>query len=178
MKTILNIFDFDGTLINTQTPETGKIIWEEKTGNQWPHVGWWGRKESLDKAIFEQPIIENVIIEYNRLVNDEEALTIMLTGRRSKLSNEVEAILNDKGLIFDEYRYNYGGDTLSNKVEQIGDLMKHNKSVTEINLFEDRGEHIVTFKQLFKGMVDRGRISKFTIYQVTMDGTLKTIKNN
>ena len=28
-KTILNIFDFDGTLVDTQTPENGKKIWEE-----------------------------------------------------------------------------------------------------------------------------------------------------
>ena len=172
MKKILNIFDFDGTLVNTQVPETGKVIWKEKTGNEWPYIGWWGRKESLDNDIFEQPIIEATVAEYERLKVDENGHTIMLTGRRKKLSTEVELILADKGLVFDEYRYNYGGDTLSNKIKQIGNIMKEMKGIEEINIFEDRQPHILTFKQLFEGMMERGRIKLFRIYRAEPDGTL------
>ena len=170
-KTVLNIFDFDGTLVNTQVPETGKTIWEEKTGNKWPHVGWWGRAESLDNDIFEQPVIETTVLEYKRLYSLDNSHTIMLTGRRKKLSKEVENILITNNLVFDEYRYNYGGDTISNKIEQIGDMLGYLKDVIEINIFEDRIEHIGIFKQFFEGLCERGRLNSFTIYQVNEDGS-------
>lgn len=174
-KTSLNIFDFDGTLVRTQVPETGKPLWKEKTGNEWPHVGWWGRKESLDNEIFEQPVIEATIAEYKRLIVDENGHTIMLTGRRKKLAKEVEIILAANDLTFAEYRYNYGGDTISNKIEQIGNILKEMKDIEEINIFEDRIEHIGIFKQYFEGLFDKNRLKMFRIYQVNEDGTLKLV---
>jgi len=30
----------------------GKETWKEKTGEDWPHLGWWGRATSLDPDIF------------------------------------------------------------------------------------------------------------------------------
>ena len=171
-KTILNIFDFDGTLVDTQVPETGKAIWKEKTGNDWPHKGWWGRVESLDNEIFDQTPIKSTVTEYKRLVADESGHTVMLTGRRKKLAKEVEIILADNNLVFDEYRYNYGGDTLSNKIEQIGNMLINMKDIKEINMFEDRVEHIGVFKQYFEGLVDKGRINLFRLYQVTSDREL------
>jgi hypothetical protein len=44
----LLVYDFDGTLANTPTPREGKIMYENKIGQAWPHVGWWGRQESLE----------------------------------------------------------------------------------------------------------------------------------
>ncbi len=35
--TKLSIFDFDGTLIMSPLPDTGKIEYEKKTGHPWPH---------------------------------------------------------------------------------------------------------------------------------------------
>ena len=36
----LLVYDFDGTLANTPTPREGKIMYENKIGQAWPHVGW------------------------------------------------------------------------------------------------------------------------------------------
>ncbi len=47
--TNISIFDFDGTLIDTMTPEQGKKIYKEKTGKEWKYKGWWGKIESLSK---------------------------------------------------------------------------------------------------------------------------------
>lgn len=171
-KTVLNIFDFDGTLIRTQVPETGKPIWKEKTGNEWPHKGWWGRAESLDNEIFEQPVIEATVAEYKRLYTEETSHTIMLTGRRKKLAKEVEIILAENNLVFDEYRYNYGGDTISNKIEQIGNILRDMVDINEINIFEDRIEHIDIFKQYLDGLFYEGRLKWFKIYQVNEDDTI------
>ena len=51
--------------------------------------------------------------------------------------------------MFDEYRYNYGGETLKNKIEQLTEiLIKNNVIVETLNMFEDRYEHIISFKGL------------------------------
>ena len=100
-------------------PETHKIIYKEKTGEDWPHKGWWGRPESLDMNIFDFKAIPEVKSAYTIERQRPNTMVISLTGRRPKLSNEVEAILNANGYVFDKYLYNYGKDTLSNKIEQI-----------------------------------------------------------
>jgi phosphoserine phosphatase len=38
----LAVFDFDGTLMNSPMPETGKQEWSEKMGKPFPFRGWWG----------------------------------------------------------------------------------------------------------------------------------------
>ena len=44
----LQVYDFDGTLVNTPVPEVGMAQYLEATGVPWPFQGWWGRKESLE----------------------------------------------------------------------------------------------------------------------------------
>lgn len=41
------LYDFDGTLGLTPTPETGKPLYTSITGNEWPYVGWWSKIESM-----------------------------------------------------------------------------------------------------------------------------------
>jgi FMN phosphatase YigB (HAD superfamily) len=100
--TKISIFDFDGTLINTATPDTGKDTWKDKTGQDWPYIGWWSKKESLDSNVFDNNPISSVIDAYKVESNNPNTLLVMMTGRISKLSNEVESILLSNGLKFDE----------------------------------------------------------------------------
>jgi len=60
----LSVFDFDGTLVNSPLPEEGKKEYKEKTGQDWPHAGWWGQPMSLDSEIFDMNIIPSVIRAY------------------------------------------------------------------------------------------------------------------
>ena len=64
--TRLAVFDFDGTLVDTPIPETGRGEYEQKTGKAWPHHGWWGREDSLDHTIFDIPVIPSVIADYEK----------------------------------------------------------------------------------------------------------------
>lgn len=163
----LVIMDFDGTLIDTQTPEEGKGIWKEKTGNDWPHKGWWGRKESLDMDVFEHPPIPRVKAEYDKDSGKEENLMVMLTGRRRKLSAEVEKIIHANDMCFHKYLYNYGSDTLSNKIEQVGKLLDEFEGIEFVAMFEDRDEHIPHFKQMLEEYVDKKRIIGYEIVHIT-----------
>lgn len=143
--TKIAIFDFDGTLIDTPLPDDGKLQWILKTGLEWPHKGWWGKKESLRLDVFDMPVIQEVIDEYDKVKNDDSVLKIMMTGRMQGLSSEVEMILEENNLVFDEYHYNTGGDTFSCKTRTTEDLVKRYVGVTHVQMYDDRKEHVDEF---------------------------------
>lgn len=144
--TKIAVFDFDGTLVDTPLPEAGKAIYEQKTGREWPHKGWWGRAESLDHEIFDMPLIEQTMVFYNEFFAKPDTLTVMMTGRMQQLSSFVEIILLKHGLMFDRYVYNRGGATIDSKIKSLNDLLLEFKNVNTITILEDRDEHIPVFK--------------------------------
>ena len=164
--TKLSVFDFDGTLVDTGMPDTHKIIYKEKTGQDWPYKGWWGRPESLDMDVFDFKAIPEVKSAYTIERQRPNTMVISLTGRRPKLSKEVEAILNANGYVFDKYLYSYGKDTLSNKIEQLNNLLSETPNIVDVELFDDRAEHISTFQSWGQSLVDSGRLNNFKINHI------------
>ena len=141
------IFDFDGTLVDTPLPDPGKQDYERITGEKWPYQGWWGRRESLNMDVFDMPVLDDVIAEYNKAKAEPDTVVVMLTGRMIKLSTEVKKILDAKGLSFDEYHYNKGGRTDAAKVGTMAELLKKYPDVRVMEAFDDRQEHFPTFQQ-------------------------------
>lgn len=144
--TRIAVFDFDGTLVNSPLPDEGKMEYEEKTGQKWPYGGWWGRAESLDGEIFDIQTIPSVISDYRAERKDPNTLVVMLTGRIKRLAPQVEQILSDNNIDFDEYHYNDGGSTLTFKINVLNQLLSEHPNVTSIKLWEDRVEHADSFK--------------------------------
>lgn len=142
----ISVFDFDGTLVNTELPETGKPKWQAAKGEKWPHKGWWGRGESLDLDVFENDVIDHVVEAYKAEKNDDSNLVCMLTGRLVMLSDKVEKILEKHGLVFDRHYYNTGGDTITVKQRKIEELLREFPEVEVIELWEDRAPHVELFK--------------------------------
>lgn len=161
--TKLAIFDFDGTLIDTPLPIDGKVTYLEKTGQTWPHRGWWGQGLSLDMSIFEMPVIEDVIASYEKEKLNSNTGLIVLTGRLEGLRVEVEAILNAKGLVFDEVHLNTGGRTENVKMRTISKLLKIFPEVTEVELWDDRLEHIPIFEAFGQRLVDENTLKGFKV---------------
>jgi hypothetical protein len=164
--TRLAIFDFDGTTMDTLSPEVGKPIYKEKTGEEWPHKGWWSKPESLDMSIFDFKPLPEVKSAFNKEAVSNNTLMVSLTGRMKKLSDKVEAVLHANGYKFDKYLYNYGSDTLSNKIEQIGNLLKEFPSVRTIFMIDDRNEHVPIFKQYLDELVKSGRLDDYDFTHV------------
>jgi len=160
------IMDFDGTTIDSGTPDRFKPIYKEKTGEEWPFKGFWGRPESLDMSIFDFKPIPEVKAAFNKEVASNNTLMVSLTGRRKNLADKVEAILHANGYKFDKYLYNYGSDTLSNKLEQIGNLLKEFPTVRTIYMTDDRLEHIPVFKEYLDSLVKSGRLDDYDFTQV------------
>ena len=145
--TKIAIFDFDGTLVDSPHPDTGKKEWEEKTGEKYPHIGWWSKRESLDTNIFDINPIKDTVMDYLTEYEDPTTLVIMLTGRLSNQSDQVEEILHDKNIIFDEYHYKKASSTLASKFNTIQDLLKRYPNVNFIEMYEDRASHAQEFEE-------------------------------
>jgi HAD domain family 1 in Swiss Army Knife RNA repair proteins len=140
------IFDFDGTLVNSPIPETGKAEYKAATGQDWPFKGWWGRPETLDMSVFKIEPISSVVAEYEKIKDRPDVLRVMLTGRIKSLSKYVEVILDKNGLKFDLYFYNQGATTLDFKLGVLNGLISEYTNATSIFLFDDRDEHIGPFR--------------------------------
>jgi hypothetical protein len=161
--TKLSVFDFDGTLVKSPTPENGKEIYKTKTGNDWPYIGWFSKHESLDLNIFDIETIDDVIVDYEREAASKSSVVVMLTGRILKLSEHVKIVLGAKGLVFDEYEFNRGGSTEISKMRTMDKLLFKYKDVIEVELWDDRLPHIPIFEQWGKAHVLSGRLKDFKV---------------
>ena len=133
-------FDFDDTLFHTPLPEIGKEVWKEKTGTEWPHRGWWGKPESINDEIFDIPKNEWTYQKYLEAVADPDAYVILATGRLDKvpgMRDNVEKILRDNNIEFDEVHLNWGSDTFIFKCKKL--------KVDELKFYDDRAEHLPKF---------------------------------
>jgi hypothetical protein len=140
------VMDFDGTLMDTMTPETGKTIWKEKTGADWPYAGWWGRRESLDVEKFGCKAIDKVHNAYWEEVHKEDTLMVMMTGRIPRLKSLVQAMLEQHDLIFDEYHYCTHHSTIDFKINKLNEFLNTHQEVEYIEIWEDRPEHTEVFE--------------------------------
>tara|TARA_R110000851_G_scaffold115810_5_gene241811 strand:- start:915 stop:1451 length:537 start_codon:yes stop_codon:yes gene_type:complete len=165
---ILYVFDFDGTLINTgKGDDKQKTIYKEKTGEDWPWESWWDRKESLDTNIYTYTPNPEVTNIYHKIINNPSIFTVMLTGRKTHLSEYVENVLNKHGVTyFDRYMYNYGGSTLMNKKDQIFNLVNELPNIKKLIMYDDRDAHIPQFKTFGLDLINMGYIEEFNIYHV------------
>ena len=139
----LHVFDFDGTLVETPTPTDGMEEFERRTGTRWPHVGWWGRAESL-----EPPLTMGVgpaLEEYRESVMREDVVRVMMTGRRSKLKDSVEAVMRVFDIECHEHIFNgTGHSTLVYKQNELRRLVKKYKP-KRVRIWEDRVSHAREF---------------------------------
>ena len=137
-------FDFDDTLVHTPLPQEGKKIWKEKTGEEWPHRGWWSKPESLDTDIFDIPLNKKIHKRYQQAIKDPDNYVILATGRIEPLKDEVYEILGEYGLSFDETHLNPGIDTFDFKSNLFAKLI-YELHPEEFIMYDDRQEHLVRF---------------------------------
>jgi hypothetical protein len=97
-KTRLNIFDCDGTLIKSPLKPLPN---QDHRG--WNGKDWWGSRNSLispeEGGFYDGSFNEEVLSAFRESRNDESALSVLLTGRRSPIAYLVRSILRDRGLV-------------------------------------------------------------------------------
>lgn len=133
-------FDFDGTLMDSPLPETGKDIYKEKTGNIYPHKGWWGRSESLDLKVFDiktNPEIESIFRKY---ASDPNVKVVLLTNRQLKLAEPIMNVLSKHNMVFDVYSYKNDN---REKGERILDIMQNKfPDIKSVEFYDDDVKHL------------------------------------
>jgi hypothetical protein len=141
----LVVFDFDGTLINSPEPETGKAQWSEKMGNPYPFSGWWGRPESLDLNVFDIKPFPSVLLQLKKEIVIPGTYVIVLTSRMEKLRPQVEAVLKANNIEVDKLDMKRAegdkGVKVMRYVQQIPDLKV-------VNVYEDRDIDIEAYERI------------------------------
>lgn len=145
MITRLCVYDFDSTMIDTPLPDVGKEIWKQKTGNEYPHVGWWGRKESLDMDIFEIKPFSPVLNQFNDDNNRNDTYTVVLTSRLEKLRPQIQSILEKYKIFPNQVLLKEDGKEKNERVEK---LLEELPTVTEVNIYDDREKEFRVFSKL------------------------------
>jgi hypothetical protein len=138
-------FDFDGTLSNSPEPEMGKEIWKDKTGQEYPHKGWWGRPESLDTDVFDIHMYDSVLNLLRKETADPETYVIILTSRMEKLRPQLEKILSDNQIVVDKVDMKRSERT---KGEKILRYIQQFPDLEEIDVYDDRETDIISYKQI------------------------------
>lgn len=152
MTKTLYCFDFDGTLVHSPTPHEGKPVWLKETGMVWPYNGWWGKSETLDTRVFHVPKHEWVYQRYLEAVADEDSYLFLATGRLQKvpgMRENIEKVLNQHNLSFEEVHLNWGGDTYIFKTRLFEEMIKKTKC-DKFVMYDDRHEHLVKFREWAK----------------------------
>lgn len=193
----LHVFDFDGTLFRNppNTPEN-RQKYEDDKGIPWlidkqmaiklsnrlrkpvgMRRGWYGRPETLEPPLVPDPVPDEMWIKptvkaFLASKTDEDAMTLVVTGRHSGIKNQVLRILTDGNLVKTEW--NSGRYTVADADVQcffLGDngpfpdkvgrkphetlpwklwlfeqfLTVHN--FEEFEIWEDRAEHVESFRE-------------------------------
>ena len=94
--------DFDKCLFQTPESEEGKLIYQEKTGQQYPYLGWWSKPESLDMNVFDIKPYPSMLKQFNLEQSKPNTHIIILTNRREFLRPQVQAILDANNIQADE----------------------------------------------------------------------------
>lgn len=168
IKSRLVLFDFDGTLCSTPEDEVGRQIWLEKTGKPYPHIGWWGKPESLSMEVFDIQPLPLVLERYNTCLQD--TIKILLTNRMVKLKSHVEPILEVHNLTFDYLSFKYDN---KNKGQRVDEFLKEHKGIIEVDFYDDMEKHLDSCQFLLEKyphiqfnffLVKNNKIIRYQIY--------------
>ena len=162
MINTLSFYDFDGTLMDTPMPDSGREIWKEKTGEEYPHVGWWGRAESLDPNVFDIEPFPSVLNQLRSDTAKSDTYTVMLTSRMEKLKPQIEILLNNNGIVFDDLSLKKDND--GEKDDRIKEYLQKFPDVHTINVYDDRDKEMKVFSKMKSELGDQYQIN---VYRVT-----------
>lgn len=175
-ETIINIFDFDGTIFNSPTPSRDlwdanmydKLMSSPKQGG----YGWYQNTLTLDdKYISNSTFNEDVLSDIRKSMESPNAITVLLTGRTTAYSNIVQSIVACAGLEFDEFGFKPLGERLTTfnfKTDFIKSLV-NKYDACEVNLWDDRINHVIRFREWLDFSGINGKVRHIDLPDGTID---------
>jgi hypothetical protein len=86
--------------------------------------------------------------EYLKAMSNDH-FVILATGRMESLRKEVQSILTNNNLEFDEVHLNPGMETFLFKSKLFENSIKKHKAIS-LTMYDDRSEHLTKFKEWAK----------------------------
>lgn len=170
-------YDFDKTLVDTVTSEEGRRTWEKTKKQRYPHVGWWSKRESLDKEVFDFKQIEEITERLKRDFKDKTCWTVLLTNRIEGLKYEVMDILGGLGLQLDELRMMERSGL--NKNSRIISVLESLPQANMIDIYDDDMGNIEMFLSLKKKLIQNGKsVSIYHVNPENFEPRLKLMESN
>lgn len=168
--TKLSFFDFDATLFDSPMPDSGKLEYKEKTGQEYPHIGWWGREESLDTNIFDIKIFPNVASKLNNDHNQDNAFVAILTSRIGKLKPQIKNLLKINNIQVDEISTK---DNNKEKDVRIKEYLVKYPDTQTIDVYDDREKEFNVFLKLKRDLKLSHPHIQLNIFKVDNDNISK-----
>jgi len=126
----LALFDFDNTLFKTPYDEDPSYM---------------DKPESLSIRKWEfEPILET-IKKFKECKKEKNTKVILLTNRIDSVHPQLKSLLEEYGLVFDDYKMIVGVDGDRSKGKRVKDLILSN-CVGSIEYWEDKDKHIEDVK--------------------------------
>jgi len=156
----VHFFDFDGTLMNSPLPEEGKLIYKQVTGKEYPHLGWWGRPESLDMDVFDIGTKLHVETIYRKVMSSPNDHAVLLTNRQLKLGGLVKKILDSHNMTFEHYSYKSDNDEKGDRILKI--MKQYYPNVKNIVFYDDDQKHLDNAEMVLAGTEYKLRTAKIS----------------
>ena len=150
MKKRAVVYDFDNTIWHSHDRESGMQLYLKEMKVRWPHVGWYGRIETLQYPFVAYPVDEKYLVTevFNQYKIDkgrEDTNIYLMTGRPLKMKSHIVELLNKVGMTFDRYFFKTNfKDTIIEKLKNISDEIIH-PDLEILEIWEDRSEHVDEF---------------------------------
>ena len=161
MITTLSFYDFDGTLIDSPMPDTGRVEWKNKTGADYPHEGWWGRPYSLNTDVFDVKPFPAILNQLKADMTKSDTYVIILTARIGRLQDAIENVLRINNIQVDEVSVKNGG---AEKDVRVKNFLTKFPNVDTVNVYDDRDKEMKVFGQLKNDIGDKYQVN---IYRAT-----------
>jgi len=161
MITRIAFYDFDGTLVDSPMPDTGREIWKQKTGKAYSHEGWWGIPESLNLDVFDIKVFPDTVRRLNADMARPDTYVVILTARVTKIIPAIEKILQKYNIKVDEISANSGAD--KDKDLRIKRFLQKFPNVKEVDVYDDREKEFKILLPLRDELADVVRINVYAV---------------
>lgn len=140
MKQKIIFLDFNATIVDVPGPENGRNIYFKKTGQVYPHIGWWSKPVTLDMKIFDIKLIKEVDLVFQSATLDPNAKTVLLTNRIPKMVAAVRKVLNHHKYKMDLYSFNTGQENKGERILKILETVF--PDATDAEFYDDDSGHL------------------------------------
>ena len=132
----IDIFDFDETLVHHLPILVAKNKYYQKYNKAWSYINWWEVPNSLDPLIGMSVNLDTLSNAF-KSQNAKDVLFVVMTGRISKLKNQIKSILKLLNISPNILLLSPDGFTLPFKINVLNYFIKKFPNIP-IRMYEDK----------------------------------------